>query len=300
MATQARTPQPTGLRQATVKRFALSDIQTKSDALPNRYVLHAREGFGKTSLAAHSPKPIFIQTRGETGLDTLISSGQLPDTPHFPEIQSWEDFLAAIKLLTEEEHGYKTLVIDTINGAERLCYEYICQRDFGGDWGDRGFSSYMKGYEVSLAEWRMFLNSLDELRRAKKMTIFLLIHTKIKTFKNPEGADYDRWSPDMHEKAWGLTQKWSDAILFGNFETVVVSDKKDSSKKGKAASTSARILYTTQRPAFDAKNRMGLPDEIEMGSSATEGWNNLAAAIKSNRKPAAPQTAQPIQEAVNA
>lgn len=284
MATQTRMPQATGLRPATVKRFALSDIQTKSDALPNRYVLHAREGFGKTSLAAHAPKPIFIQTRGETGLDALINSGQLPDTPHFPEIQSWEDFLAAIRLLTEDEHPYKTLVIDTVNGAERLCYEFVCQRDFNGEWGDRGFGSYMRGYEVSLAEWRMFLNLLDELRRTKKMTIFMLIHTKIKTFKNPMGADYDRWSPDMHEKCWGLTHKWSDAILFGNFETVVISDKKDSTRKGKVAANSARILYTEQQPAFDAKNRMGLPGEIEMGSSAQEGWNNLANAIKSSRK----------------
>lgn len=282
MATQTR-PQPSGLRTAQVKRFSLADIQTKSDGMPNRYVLHAREGFGKTSLAAHAPKPIFLQTRGETGLDALINSGQLPETPHFPELQSWEEFLAAIKTLTEEEHPYRTLVIDTANGAERLCYEFVCQRDFGGDWGDRGFSSYMRGYEVSLAEWRMFLNALDELRRIKRMTIFMLVHTKIKTFKNPLGADYDRWSADMHEKAWGLTHKWSDAILFGNFETIVVGDKKDS-KKGKAASSSARILYTAQRPAFDAKNRMGLPEEIEMGNSAAEGWNNLATAIKASRK----------------
>lgn len=286
---------------AAIKRFTLSDIQTKSDSLPNRYVLHAREGFGKTSLAAYTPKPIFLQTRGETGLDTLINNGQLPETPHFPEIQSWEDFLSTIRLLTEEDHEYKTLVIDTVNGAERLCYEFVCQREFNGDWGERGFSSYMKGYEVSLPEWKMFLNSLDDLRRARKMTIFMLTHTKIKTFKNPEGSDYDRWAPDMHEKCWGLTHKWSDAILFGNFETIVKADKNDATKKGKAAATSARILYTQQRPAFDAKNRMGLPEEIEMGSSAQEGWNNLAAAIKSNRKPSAPvASAEPTQEVINA
>lgn len=284
--TVVRAPRPAGSGLAQIRKFSLSDVQAKSDPLPNRYGLHAREGWGKTSFGAQTPKPIFIQTKGETGLDTLIANRQLPEIPHFPEIQSWEELKEAIRFLSADEHPFRTLVIDTINGAERLCYEYICQRDFGGDWGDRGFGGYQRGYEVSMAEWRMFLNDLDDLRRAKKMTIFFLVHTKVKTFKNPEGADFDRWAPDMQDKCWGLTHKWLDAVLFGNFETVVKSEKNDSSKKGKAASTSARMLYTEQRPAFDAKNRMGLPEEIEMGDSPAEAWSNFSAALKSGRNEA--------------
>lgn len=283
MATQVRTPQATSLRSVP-RKFSLTDIASKSEALPNRYGLHAREGWGKTSLAAHAPKPIFIQTQGETGLDTLIAANQLPETPHFPEIKSWADLTSAISFLAEEEHPYKTLVIDTVNGAERLCYEHVCQREFNGDWGNGGFTGYQRGYEISLTDWKMFLNSLDDLRSKRKMTVFLLIHTKIKTFKNPEGSDYDRWAPEMHDKCWGLTHKWLDCVLFGNFETTVKADKNDPTKKGKAASNSYRILYTQQRPAFDAKNRLGLPEEIEMGSSSTEGWNNLASAIVAGRK----------------
>jgi len=291
MATNViRAPRPSGSGIASIRKFALSDIQTKSDPLPNRYGLHAREGWGKTSFGAQAPKPIFLQTRGETGLDTLIASKQLPETPHFPELQSWEELKDAVRVLSAEEHPYRTLVIDTVNGAERLCYEYICKRDFGDDWGDRGFGGYQRGYEVSLAEWRLFLNDLDELRRTRKMAIFFLIHTKVKTFKNPEGADFDRWAPEMQDKCWGLTHKWLDCVLFGNFETVVKSEKNDPAKKGKAAATSARILYTQQRPAFDAKNRMGLPEEIEMGDSPSEAWSNFATALKGGKK----------EEAVNA
>lgn len=283
MATAVRAPRPMGSGTVPAKKFSLSDIQSKSEATPNRYGLHAREGWGKTSFGAQTPKPIFLQTRGETGLDTLIANHQLPETPHFPEIQSWEDLKEAIRILTHEEHPYRTLVIDTVNGAERLCYEHVCQREFGGDWGNAGFTGYMRGYEVAQADWRMFLNDLDELRHAKRMTIFLLIHTKIKTFKNPQGADYDRWSPDMHEKCWGLTLKWLDCVLFGNFETAIKTDKAGD-KKGKAAAASFRMLYTQHQAAFDAKNRFGLPEEIDMGNSPAEAWANFSAALKQGRK----------------
>jgi hypothetical protein len=266
--------------------------------------MHSPPGFGKTSILAYSPKPVFLMTKGETGLLSLINSGQLPPTSHLPEMQSWGDLIAAIRFLRTEKHDFKTVVLDTANGAERLCHEYVCQRDFDGDWGERGFTGYMRGYEVALADWRMFLNSLDELRTERGMTVFLLVHTKVKTFKNPAGADYDRYAPEMHDKTWGLTKGWLDAILFGNFEVLVKQGNRDVSddgaKKGKAAELSHRILYTSSdNPIFDAKNRMGLEPEIDMGDSAKQGWNNLVEAIKAGRKvqpkPEATDGKQPVE-----
>ena len=275
------------------KVFSLSDVSTKDKPLPNRYGFHAPPGFGKTSIAAYTPKPIFLMTKGETGLTSLIDSGQLPPTPHLPEIETWADLLAALEFLRTTDHDFKSLVIDTFNGCERLMHEHVCQRDFDGDWGERGFMGYMRGYEVALADWRMFLNALDDLRKQKGMTFFGLMHTKIKTFKNPNGADYDRYAPEMHDKTWAVTKGWLDTILFGNYEVMVMSGGKETphGKKGKAASDSARILYAgSDNPTFDAKNRSGL-DEIECGDSAKEAWNNLAKAIVAGRKTAVQEEA---------
>src|SRR6185312_1457365 len=235
MATQT-LPQPTRSRQsaaAPAKRFTLADIKTGGSGLPNRYMLYAVEGWGKTSLAAKTPKPIFIQSRGETGLETLIQSQLLPETPSFPEAHNWSDITDAVDLLLAEDHPYRTLVIDTLNGAERLCFEHVCVRDFGGDWGERGFASYGKGPQVAVADWLMFLQKLDRLRTEKKMTIFALSHAKVTTFKNPEGADYDRYQAEMDKNIYGVTSKWADAILFGNFQ-VTVNTKRASDGKGKA------------------------------------------------------------------
>jgi hypothetical protein len=231
-------------------------------------------------------------TKGETGLTKLIESGELPEIPHLPELQNWPDLKAAIKFLRTAEHDFKTLNLDTANGAERMLHEYTCETTYNGDWDskDYGFLAWGgKGYETSLGEWREFLNSLDALREERGMTIFLHFHSKIKTFKNPSGADFDRYVPEMHDKTWTLTKGWLDCILFGNFEVVVKNGSKqpDSSRKGKAAESAARVLYTnSDNPTYDAKNRLGLPAEIEMGESPKDAWSNFTEALKESRKAA--------------
>ena len=261
---------------------SLSLINSKGNGLPNRTILHATEKWGKTSLAAQTAKPIFIETKGETGLETLIDAGRLPETPHFPEVQTWEELLCCVDVLTTEDHPYRTCVIDTGNGGERLCHEFVCKRDYNGDWGEHGFTGYMRGFEVSLAEWRRLLNALDRLRAEKRMGIWLLCHTRVKPFRNPEGVDYDRYAPDMHEKTWGLSHKWADVVLFGNFEVTVQADSAGA-KHGKGSGGYQRMMYTTKHAAYDAGNRLGLKDEIEMGNSAAEGWKNFMEAVKAGR-----------------
>lgn len=242
-------------------------------------MIHGPEGSGKTSFGAQFPSPIFVQTKGETGVETLIDSGQLGEIPHLPECFTWEDLLAVIDELGSQEHQYKTLVIDTLNGAERLCHEMVCQREFGNRWGKDGFTGYMAGFDVSLADWRIFLSALDRLREQKRMTIVGLCHTKISPFKNPEGADFDRYSPDMHHKTWGLTHKWADAVLFLNFETFTEKD----GARSKGVGGQQRILHTERHAAYDAKNRHGLPSDIELGESPSEAFGAFAKAIKEGR-----------------
>lgn len=270
---------------------SLADIRQVGDKLPNRHIWHAVEGFGKTSLAAQAKAPIFLMTDGETGLKTLIDAGQLKETPYFPECNSWEELRECVKALLREEHQYQTLVIDTLNGAERMLHRFICTRDFEGKFNDQGFLSYNKGYEVSLPEWALFLNDIDQLRITRKMSIICLAHTKVKPFKNPEGPDYERYQPDMHEKTFGLSYKWADVVLFGNFDTLIIGGevKIKNSTKGKGSALEPdRVLYAQRRAAFDAKNRIGLPAKFNISSeSAAAAWTDVMSAIREGRKAAA-------------
>lgn len=278
------TPRPTRSGQQTPpQKFTLADISSKTRKLPNRYILTAQEGWGKTSFGAMTPRPVFLMTRQETGLETLIDSGRLPEVPHFPEVTTWTELLEAIDVLRNQTHEYKTLVLDTLNGAERLCHEHVCMREYGGEWGNKGFGSYQAGYKVSLADWRELLTRFDALRAEKQMAVVALSHTKIVTFKSPDTADFDRYQAALHPETWAITHQWADAVLFGYFETVV--DAQKGASKGKAAGGTFRMMRTERTATIDAKNRMGLPAEIEMGNSAAEAWTAFTNALRAGKTP---------------
>ncbi len=244
--------------------------------------LYSQEGWGKTSFAAQFPAPIFLMAAQETGLLTLIDNSLLGPTPHLPPCNSWVDLKAMIRALIDQEHGYKTLVIDTLNGVERLCHEYVCEKDFNGDWGEKGFLGFHKGFEISLGEWRDFLDLLDQLRLKRGVRPLLLIHSKVTTFKNPEGPDFDKYQPEMHAKTWALTHKWLDMVLFGQFQTMLLDETmKKSGSKTKALNTElSRVLNCEHRASYDAKNRLGLPAQIELGNSPAEAFRDFVAAVK--------------------
>ena len=163
-------------------------------------------------------------------------------------------------------------------------------------------AAYMTGYDATLADWHNLLNALDRLRSERHMAILALCHSRIAPYKNPEGPDYDRFTPDLHAKTWSLTHKWADYVLFLNFDTHVDAGK---SPRPKGLGGTRRVLHTERTAAFDAKNRHGLPPRIDCGSGAAEAWTNLAAAMKAGRAdkprnrlrsiPPGPSTREPVE-----
>jgi hypothetical protein len=247
--------------------------------LPPRIVIYGRPAVGKTSVAAYAPNPVFLMSPGETGLHTLIDSGQLPgDIPNL-EVPDWQSYIGLIEDLTDKDHQRKALVVDVVNGMEKLANVFTCQRDYAGDMGEKGFMSYQSGYRaVAMGAWKESLVALDKLRNAKKMMVILLAHTGSAKVPNPMGLDYQKWAPAFDGRwAWEATYAWADIVLFADFDIAVIKEKDEAKAKGRGGDR--RVFRTNWEPGYDAKNRHGFPDEIEMGNSGKEAWNNLAAAI---------------------
>ncbi len=256
-------------------------IVTAGRDRPMALIVHGCEGVGKTSFAAHAPGTIFIETRGEQGLDPLISSGQVPETPHFAEeANSFRGLLEMMLWLVQEEHTYKTVVLDTGNGAERLCHELVCKRDYKDDWTKEGFLNYYVGHTTSLTDWQRLLKAFDVLRDTRSMNVIMLCHTVVRKFSNPEGEDYDRYEPAFDSrKTWAVTHKWADAVLFMHQATSVAQVDKRAGK-GKGQGGSSTDFFTSRRAPFDAKNRHGLPHQINAGTNGREAWHNFITALK--------------------
>ncbi len=236
---------------------------------PPRVLLYGVEKIGKSTFAAGAPSPVFICA--EDGTSEL-------DVSRFREPTNWTEVRYTLDTLKRDKHEHKTVVLDTLDWLEPLCWREVCRRgsvasieEFGGGYG--------KGYLEALSLWRDFLSDLDELRAARGMTVVLLAHSWIKSFKNPEGDDFDRYEMKLHAKTGALIKEWSDAVLFATYETFTKKGKGDSKVKG--VSNGARIVHTQRMAAWDAGNRYDLPEALPLD------WEAFADGMKA-RAPEAP------------
>ena len=112
------------------------------------------------------------------------------------------------------------------------------------------------------------MNKLQELVDIG-IHVVLTAHAQIRKFEQPdeEGA-YDRYELKLGKKTSSQTapivKEWADMVLFCNYEIVVMT----SESKKKKAQGGKRVMYTTHHPAWDAKNRFGLPEKLPMEYSA--------------------------------
>ncbi|MBQ7731693.1 MAG: ATP-binding protein, partial [Lentisphaeria bacterium] len=182
----------------------LENIQTGRENKPPRIMVYGQEGVGKSTLGASAPDPIFIQT--EDGLGEI-------DTCKFPLAGTLSDVLAELTALRDEEHNFRTVVVDSLDWLERLIFDEVC-KEFGVRSIEKADGGFGKGYVDALVHWRKVLALLDDLRNKRGMMIILLAHAKVERFEDPENTAYDRYAPRLHKHAASLISEWVDAVLF--------------------------------------------------------------------------------------
>jgi hypothetical protein len=234
--------------------------------------IYGPEGVGKSSLGAAAPDAIFLDVeQGTMNIDTTRFQF---DAAGRTVPNDFEELLEAVRTVERDDHPYKTLVIDTLDAAEALIWQWICQRDQKDNIAAYGFG---KGENiVALDEWRKLIAAIERVR-AKGINVITLSHSIVKRFDDPESDGWDRYILKLHEKAGGLVKERADAVLFARFETIKKKSSDGGKTKVRALTTGARFLYTQKTGAYDAKNRYDLPPELPLD------WNELWGAIKAHK-----------------
>lgn len=239
--------------------FNLKSIQRNTSIAAPRLALYGVEGIGKTTFAAGAPEPIFICT--EDGLGSLKVN-------HFPLATKASDVLDAISALATEDHQFKTVVLDSVDWLDNMIWADVEASHDAKD------LAYGKGAMIVADRWRDVLAGLNHLRNTKSMCVILIAHCQIKRFDSPEVEPYDRYQPKLQERSSALIREWVDALLFANYKTIVKKDDVGFQKtNNRGISTGERLLYTSEKPAYMAKNRYGLPESIPMN------WDAFAQAV---------------------
>lgn len=239
--------------------FNLASIRRNERIAAPRVLIYGVEGIGKSTFAAGAEAPIFIQT--EDGLGSL-------QVDHFPLAQNVDDVMSAIAALYTEKHDFRTVVVDSLDWLETHIVRSVEAKHDAKD------LAYGKAAILQAESWRKVLDGLNALRNDRGMAVVLIAHTTIKRFDSPEVEPYDRYQVKLQERSSALVREWCDAVLFANYRTIVKKDDVGFNKtSNRGISTGERLLYTSERPAFQAKNRYALPESIPLS------WDAFVAAI---------------------
>lgn len=271
-------------------------IQKGPKLKPSRIAMYAVEGIGKTTLASTFPSPLFLDT--EEGSDYV-------DADSYPT-KSIEDLDAAIKYLTTESHEYETVIVDTLDYFEQVLGDNLCK---ARGWSDLSAPGYGEGPIALEAEMLKLLLKFDTVIAAGIHVVFI-VHAVVKPFTDPTiGSSYDRFQMQLAKRSEPLVKGNVDHLLFVNYDTMVLEQKKDfggTTKKG--ARGKERICHTQRSAAFDAKCRADVPESFTLPAKGVfppelaplfaykRGADNAKPAKATSSEPVAPVSPDTMDE----
>ena len=193
---------------------------------------------GKSTFCSGADGALFLAT--EPGLNHL-NVFQIP-------IASWKDLLNAGALIAKGGHEFKTIVIDTVDNAYRMCQEHVCEANGVKHPADM---PYGKGFALVNAEFHRVLTRLAGLPTG----LYLVSHAQDKELETRTGK-YLKTMPTLPEGARKIVVGLVDVILFADAE---------STKDDDGNVTMSRILRTKPDKHYEAGDRTGrLPETLSL------------------------------------
>lgn len=211
-------------------------------------VIYGPEGIGKSTLASQFPNPLFLDMEGGTA--------QL-DVRRIEKPKTWTELIGIVNEVAKTPEICGTLVLDTADWTEGMLINHICKT-----YNQKSIESfgYGKGYTYLGEEWQKLMDAFTRVIEAG-MNVTVIAHAKQRKIELPDqSGSFDHWEMKLSRQVAPLLKEWSDLLLFLNYKTYVVTTDTNTRK----AQGGKRVMYTSHNPVWDAKNRHGLPEEVEM------------------------------------
>jgi hypothetical protein len=240
----------------------LSELK-KSTLKPPRILVHGGEGVGKTTFACGAPDVYLLDLeKGRAMCDPLMA--QEPD--------SYTEVMEHLKALATQEHGYKTLVVDSLDMLESMITAYVCEQN---GWKAITEPAYGKGYGARTDMcWAPFWRALDYLRDTKNMMVILIAHSQIVKVEDPILPGFDSYTLHLYKTESAKAIEWPDVVGYCAIKTYTIKD----GARNLATTAGERVILTRKNPAYTAKNRYNMPEEIPLV------WSEFAKYLGTNTK----------------
>lgn len=230
---------------------SIKKLKSSKSVDPPVTLIYGVDGVGKTTLAAEWPDPIYLPTQGETTPSDL-------DLPTPGVIENYNALMDVFAELLTEEHEFKTVIVDSVDGLEGLMWGETCDRLGVSSIEEPGFG---KGYVEADKEWKEFLEACAAMKMAG-LNVVLLAHPEIIRFDSPVTDPYSRFTIKLHKRANALIREQVDIVAFLNYRVSIKEKEVGRDKKVARGEGRERLIYLSEAPGYLAKNRYSMPDYI--------------------------------------
>ena len=164
-------------------------------------LLYGSPKIGKSTFCSQMDHPLFLAT--EPGLEALeVYEVKVPD---------WKTFLQACAEISQGNHPFKTIVIDTVDNLWKACSEYVRDQL---DIMHESDLAYGKGYAMVKEEFFRVLRKLSLLPYGLVMTSHEdLVEVKTRT------ATITKAMPTLPKSGRDIILGWVDMILYAHSVT---------------------------------------------------------------------------------
>jgi len=213
--------------------------------------IYADTGLGKSTLAAMSPKPVFIDLDHNT--DELVNPITGVDLSRIPGVETFPQLRTTLQTHSNFI-GYDTVVVDNVTVAQNIAEPYMFETiktDKGHTVKNIEGYGYHKGYKHLYDTMRFILADCDSLIAAGK-NVILIAQSSPGKVANTAGDDYLREGPRLNtDKNWSIEAlycEWFTHLFRIAHQSVVVDEKK-------VTGDVTRIIQTQPEIYFRAKTK---------------------------------------------
>jgi len=248
--------------------MGILDTVSKPADRPVLVTITGDSGMGKTSLAATFPNPIVI--RAEDGLQA-IPADRRPDA--FPLLTGPDTLWEQLKALIHEDHGYKTLVVDSVTALERLFITHVVESDPKKPRGiQQALGGYGAGRDAVAAMHARLRKAAGILADKRGMHTVFIAHADTSRIEPPDDDAYMRYTLRLHEKSMPAYVDDVDIVGFLKLQTFTTGD----GDRKKAISDGTRQLITYATAANVSKNRYGITEPLTVEHGINPFTNIIA------------------------
>ncbi len=153
---------------------------------PTIATLYGPPGAGKTTMAAHAPKPVIARLEAGTR-----SVAKLPGVLQTPLVESYRHLIDILEGLRWEDHDRVTVILDSVSALDALLEKEVVDGDPKADTLNAACGGYGAGAKVLAGLHREIHWHCRQLLEAREMNVIAIGHSAPTAVRPPDGEPYD-------------------------------------------------------------------------------------------------------------